>query len=445
MKAIAVFLVALALPLSESSRRTFALDPGDVGPYAVGHTSFLILDTSRNTDATFGGRPLPVNVWYPADPSNVAGGVRWAEYPYDPVYGRWPSSLSSDWQQFGMTPAYEDIAPSSNGPFPMVLFSNGWGNRTFTYLFFAERLASHGFVVGIVQDFRDGYFSWDCSGTPCVRDPFERAMLNRGPDVSFMLDALLARNRDRGSVLFKSMRPDLIAAAGHSIGGYAALTLAGGDDAVCVGTTFDTNLLPDPCTSIGAVLPDSRIKAIVTLDASNRNLHFSELARITVPALTIGQPVETAGVFFPARQHAALSGRPNYRVDIRNALHQSFTNSCTGVRVGYLNGLVPEGNLKAQLRTPQCGCIDADPESKCAPALDQNEVNRLAAKYAIAFLKTHVVGDPRYLLTLISGWLGKDANAEFFVTEPVNPRALPTFRYFRHRGVISDPVLKDAQ
>jgi predicted dienelactone hydrolase len=126
------------------------------------------------------------------------------------------------------------------------------------------------------------------------------------------------------------MRPDLVAAAGHSLGGYTTLTLASGDDAVCVGTTFDTNPQPTPCNAIQdqggspiPTLPDPRIRAIVTLDAGNPLLYFSELARIAVPSLSIGESVEAPGwtAFFPARQHAAMSGDPKYRVDVVGAVH----------------------------------------------------------------------------------------------------------------------------
>ena len=337
------------------------------------------------------------------------------------------SHFDEECPQFGVPPAYEDTAPSPDGPFPIVLFSPGWGNRFNTYLFYAERLASHGFVVAVLTHYRDRSFAWDIDPKTNLRDPFEVAMLNRPRDATFVLTALLTRNMDPNSVLFKSMRREMVAASGHSIGGYAALALAGGDDAVCVGTTFDNNPLPTPCTSIGKARPDPRIRTIVTLDAANAHLYYSELARITVPAMTIGQPVETAGVFFPARQHAAMSGHPNYRMDVRNALHQSFTNSCTGVRVAYSNGLATSDALTNTLSQPSC-----------KTALAQLEVNRLAARYAIAFLKTWLAGEAGYQHVLWPGWaLTKETDVDFFVTEPWNRHAhgenATTFRYFLHQ------------
>jgi hypothetical protein len=82
--------------------------------------------------------------------------------------------------------------------------------------------------------------------------------------------------------------------------------------------------------------------------------------------------------------------------------------------------------------------------------LSQREVNRLAAKYAIAFLKTHLVGETGYQHMLTPGWARtREPNIEFFVTEPRNATSLgedpSTFRYFLHPGVLSEPVKKDPE
>ena len=377
---------------------------------------------------------------------------------FDPIYptppNTWlPATTSSDWERpcndlpdptlqplcqqsaIEFPPTYEGVPPSGHGPFPLVLFSTGWSTGAVTYSFFAQRLASHGFVVAVAQHSRDRYRTWD------PLDPFHVAMFNRPRDVVFMLDALLARNGDTGSVLHNSMRPDLVAAAGHSLGGYATLTLAAGDDEVCVGTTFDTNPLPMPCNPIVdqggnpiPTLPDPRIRALVTLDGVNRTHHFSELARIAVPSMSIGQSFDAPGwsTFLPARQHAAISGHPNYRVDVVNALHQSFTVSCTGVWVAYRYGFANRNAVITQMNQPWCSA-----------ALPQGEANRLAATYAIAFLKTNLAGETGYQHILTPGYaLTREDNIQFFVTEPKNATALgedpTTFPYFPYQrgGVI---------
>jgi len=315
-----------------------------------------------------------------------------------------------------------------------VLFSPGWNNPTVINSLLAERIASHGFVVAVVAHYRDGYIAWDS------RDDFYKAMHNRPRDVSFMLDALLQRNDDAGNLLHNTMRADLVAAAGHSIGGYATLALAGGDDEICIGET-DSIPRPVPCNPIAdqfgnpiPTFPDPRINAIVTLDAGNPHLQFSELTRIAVPSLTIGESVEAPGwtAFFPARQHAAMSGDPKYRVDVVGAVHQSFTNSCTGGAVRYRHGWSFTSTQLNNLWTTQPWCTTATPQA---------DVARLAAQYTIAFLKMYFVGEGGYQHILTPGWaLTNETAIRFFVTEPTSddPATFLYFPYQRGGGLLED-------
>jgi dienelactone hydrolase len=437
---------------------------GALGPYAIGHTSFVVVDTStdRSSPQVRGIRPVGVNVWYPVDASDVADKTPDGLYPYDPIYPvRQPPPLSpnwiaidSDWEfpcdslplgspdpttlceskTTHFPPTYEELTPSMHAPFPLVLFSPGWANATVVNSLLAERIASHGFVVAVIAHYLDGYVTWD------TRDDFYKAMYNRPRDVSFMLDALLQRNDDAGNLLHNTMRADQIAAAGHSIGGYATLALAGGDDEICIRET-DSIPRPSPCTPIAdqfgnpiPTSPDPRIKAIVTLDAGNPHLYFNELARIAVPSLTIGESVEASGwmTFFPARQHAAMSGEPKYRVDVVGAVHQSFTNSCTGGVVRYRHGW---SYTAAQLNTLWTT------QPWCTTATAQDEVARLAAQYTIAFLKTQLTGEPGYQRMLTPGWaLANEPAIRFFLTEPTSddPATFLYFPYQRGGGVRED-------
>jgi predicted dienelactone hydrolase len=482
MKQTATFTLAVLLSLSAAAQRPDRPDPGALGPYAIGHTSFAVVDT--NPDPTSpqvrGTRPIGVNVWYPVDASDVVGKTPDGLYPFDPIYSvRQPPPTSPNWIAINsdfefpcdnlpappigspdprplcesrathFPPTYEGLIPSAQGPFPLVLFSPGWTFATVVNALLAERIASHGFVVAVVAHYLDGYVSWDClvgndpdrPATTCSADPFYQAMYNRPRDVSFILDALLAKDDEIGNLLHNRMRPDLVAAAGHSLGGYTTLTLASGDDAVCVGTTFDTNPQPTPCNAIQdqggspiPTLPDPRIRAIVTLDAGNPLLYFSELARIAVPSLSIGESVEAPGwtAFFPARQHAAMSGDPKYRVDVVGAVHNSFTNSCTGGAVRYRHGWSFTATQLNNLWTNVPHCVAATPQA---------DVARLAAQYTIAFLKTHLVGESGYQHILTRGWaLTNEPAIRFFVTEPTSddPATFLYFPYQRGGGLWED-------
>ncbi|MFC2169592.1 alpha/beta hydrolase family protein, partial [Acidobacteriota bacterium] len=320
------FLVfALSVSVESQKPPSFA-DPGEKGPYEIGFTSFLIMDSSRNTD--IGGRPIPVYFWYPVDPSDINAVTPEAIYPLDPLNSVVPPTSSSDWEAYGFDKAYQEPPVSTDGPFPLLLFSPGWGGPAWGHLNVGTRLASHGIAVAVTYHWGDGFWPWE------PLDHLAVASMNRPLDISFMLTHLLAMNGTPGELIFNSINPNHVAASGWSLGGYAAMALAGGDDSVC--DKFPSLGFPNPPpeTCVPA-LPDPRISAIVTLDGSTQLLYFNELARIDVPTMGIGQEWSTLDMLsgeefasLQARLHAASQGHPCYRVDLAEAYHHTFSNHC---------------------------------------------------------------------------------------------------------------------
>jgi len=93
------------------------------------------------SDAGRSGRPLPTEVWYPASEEfrgkDVAEGTR---DNYELVPG-----LPPGWQE-----AVRD-AEARKGPFPLVVFSHGFGGHRRQSTFLCTHLASHGYVVAAVD------------------------------------------------------------------------------------------------------------------------------------------------------------------------------------------------------------------------------------------------------------------------------------------------------
>ena len=421
---VTIGLSLLVLPGSGATTE----DPGAVGPYAVGHISLMLRDASRDQQSPYGSRPIYVSVFYPADRTAITATSLEALYPLDPIAGRWPVSRSSHWERYGVDRAYESAPVAADRPFPLVMYSPGWGAPYFSGLFASTRLASHGFVVAVLAHYADGAYPWD--PWPAIHV----SLMNRPRDISFALSAILAMNDEPGTVLSDAIHADQVAAAGHSVGGYAALVLAGGDDLHCDRPVNEPRGLPIPPETCVASAPDPRIKATVSFDGSSQILWFHELARVSVPAIVIGQAWETVGAWH-AREHAAISAQPNYRVDVAGALHPSFTTFCENARVlGDVGALTP-AQVAGRLSQPWC-----------AAALRAPEVERLATKYAIAFLKTHLTGEPGYQHILTPGWaITSEQNIEFFVTERTNAHATeenlpcqvptcPAFGYFPNQA-----------
>ena len=102
-----------------------SIDPGALGqkgPFEIGFTSFVLTDPARPGDgAGFANRPIPVHLWYPVDPGTITASTPEAVYPLDPLYETSLVATSTDWEAYGMDRAYQQPAPSSAAPFPLVM------------------------------------------------------------------------------------------------------------------------------------------------------------------------------------------------------------------------------------------------------------------------------------------------------------------------------------
>ena len=189
--------------------------------------------------------------------------------------------------------------------------------------------------------------------------------------------------------------------------------------------------------------PDPRFKALALLSAFNDLLHFSELARVAVPTIGVGEEWGMVGDQ-QARQHAAFSGRPAYRVDLAGAVHMTFSDGCEAAHVLEDLGWDENGDIGyfSQFCTPDI--------------IPSGLAHQLTHKYMVAFLKTHLAGEQGYQSMLTPGWaLTREQHIEFFVTEKGDAHSIDEdwpglFTYFPHQSGslqahgVKDPVLKRA-
>jgi len=424
---VLVLLSLLAVPGNLFSKQPAS--PDSKGPFEVGFTAFTVFDPARPTVGFPRGRPIPVFVWYPVDPQRIDAQTPKALYPLDPFFGGLPVIDSAEFEAQGMDKAYQGPSPSSEKPFPLVMFSPGWGTGAYDEVYVGTRLASHGFVVAILFHFGSGIVPGE---------PFEHiawALFHRPRDVSFAIDEILIRNTDATDPLFRLVNPGKIAASGWSLGGYAALTLAAGDDSAG-DLAADFRGWEIPPQTLVPTPPDARIRAIVPLDGSNQCLHFRELTRIQTPFMGIGEEWTRLATSMPgmetwqARQHAAITSHPSYRVDVARAEHQSFSNTCASNAIWKAHGLDP---FATEAR-PFALFATCD-----STVISPSEAHRLITKYMVAFLTTVLVGSPGYQSILTPGYaITSEPAIEFFETEKRNPNALDAdwpgyFAYFMHQ------------
>jgi hypothetical protein len=219
------------------------------------------------------------------------------------------------------------------------------------------------------------------------------AAYHRPRDVSFALTRILERNATPGEPIFRTIDPRHVVAAGHSLGGYTAWVLLGGDDDICDASGFLDGIsdaeIAAYCTSSP---PDPRFAAVFTLDGTSWALRFEELARVRGPSLVMGQaaftdappdPAWPDDATFVARPHAAMAARGrSVRVDVVGTDHMAFSNPCDGFAVIQAQGGLSDADFAALEAYNSWWCSDSQTA----------DVRRRITKYVVAFLDTQAQG-----------------------------------------------------
>jgi dienelactone hydrolase len=197
-----------AVPPTPTSGQDTAF-AGD-GPYQAG----VVFATTPAGDT--------VVITYPVDASSTVGRptytinlLRWfTGSPTAPL----PTGLPSNLPTTLATDAYTSVPISSRGPFPVVLFSHGYGGYPEQSSFLTDHLASWGFVV-VAPDQR-------CCDLKAVLSGHAG---NSDEDVTDLRQALALvkkMNRTPGTLLTGKLDLTRVASVGHSAGGGAAITVA---------------------------------------------------------------------------------------------------------------------------------------------------------------------------------------------------------------------------
>jgi dienelactone hydrolase len=184
------------------------------GPYKPG----VVFETTPEGDT--------VVVTYPVDASSTVGRptytinlLRWfTGSPTAPLPAGLPSNLPTSLA----TDAYTSVPISAQGPFPVVLFSHGYGGYPEQSSFLTDHLATWGFVV-VAPDQR-------CCDLKAVIGGHSG---NSQEDVTDLRQALaLVKRMDTTPRTLLTGKLDLtrVASLGHSAGGGAAISVAGDSD-----------------------------------------------------------------------------------------------------------------------------------------------------------------------------------------------------------------------
>ncbi|MCP9945736.1 alpha/beta hydrolase [Streptomyces somaliensis] len=237
---------ATATAVQQSARGV--LLPRPTGASPVGRETLHLVDRSR-TDLWVPERPreLMVDLYYPA--RSAAGAPapyadpREARLLLEDVGGGDPDAVA----RLSATRTHSVAgARPQRGRHPLVVLSPGFGGPRYTLTTLAEDLASRGYVVALVDHAHESLGTVFPGGRvlTCVAcekaetmEDMRRATVNRGRDISFLLDRLTGpRPVWRHAAVIDRKR---IGASGHSLGGAAAASVMTQDARVLAGVNMD--------------------------------------------------------------------------------------------------------------------------------------------------------------------------------------------------------------
>jgi dienelactone hydrolase len=259
------------------------------GPDPVGVTTLDL-----GSAGTILGERL-ATVYYPANPAALSNLTQFSYTEASTLPASLQGILPPQFDSTTTINASRDAPGSPSGPYPVVLFSHGFGGERLYYSNLLAGIASWGYVVVSADYLERGLAAQALRLT--VRPS---ATLDR----SIMLDSLGAVERasgDPSSVIHGVVNPSKVAAVGHSAGG---------------GTAFDALDSPQVATAVGwAPVPPTGTPS-------------------SKPVMLIGaegdQAVLPSSV---AKTYASFHG-PKASVEISGEGHNTYTDICVGIRQG---------------------------------------------------------------------------------------------------------------
>ena len=259
----------------------------------------------------------PLSVWYPADSDAVAG-METEIYDSAQVIPEAFRSLIPDSMQGAVeTNSYRDAPLADGSPYPVVIYSHGYGGHRDVAIFLTTHLASHGFVVASPEHIHRNL----------PAQAFGTAESNPEKDQADVANTLAALESAFGDAVDTAR----VGVIGHSAGARTAL------DALA----NESVLAALPLAGGGAAPPEAADKPIL----------------VVVAELDITVPTDRSLESYDS------SPGPKTFVNLAQAGHNSFTDSCPVILAGGGLGMLEPLLGADQVARAEDGCTpeNADP------------------------------------------------------------------------------------
>ncbi len=305
------------------------------GPFRVGTTARQWIDSTRLEGFTSDPhdlRRLDVSVWYPAARRSARSPT-----PYVPNIDETESVMGADYaahvRSVRTNSTIEPALSRRPARFPVVVLSHGLGSLPTHYTVLAEELASQGYLVASINhSFGSAATVLRRRGAQPLHDDWRAAfqispeanrfwddrITNWAADIVFVVNQLAVENEVATEFFGKRLDLSWVVTIGHALGGSAAL-LAG--------------------------QVDPRVKAVVNLDGTARNVHTRFPMRVPVfwmqqdrsmmDSVSAARNLQTSQRLFrdfmlqlDANQDTLMSSAQpgSYVVSIRGSYHNHFSD-----------------------------------------------------------------------------------------------------------------------
>ncbi len=268
----------------------------------------------REVDWTDGARPMVMTLFYPAEVTD-------------------PAAQPTAMPFFVDLHLYRDAPPAAGDKrYPLVMLSHGRGSNGLFYAWFAEYLASRGYIVAALNHYRANTYE---SSIVYLTNKIWQRPLDIALDITWLTkDSFWGAHIDAGR----------IGVAGHSQGGFTSLWIGGAEVNPELFTTYQRNWRNNPAVPqylrqempVDAApaqhLRDARVKAAFAMApgiVQAFGMDPDGLRKMAVPAYLI---VGAADTQTPPVENAAFAAKyiPEAELNIIPGPvdHEIFTNEC---------------------------------------------------------------------------------------------------------------------